>query len=186
MKLFGHIWLEEWRYFTIHLIEPLGGENSQLVFAKTGFLCFCVGTQLHAVLTLQRNGMAPATVWELPPNPSFTGIVLSPMMLCFAHQCYMQLWRQPDMWGKNCFILPWHLFIGLFCSILTSADGKLYAGSIGSPSALLLQKMVRNNTVSLRLRSQYGSTKYAGTILQHQESSPFAVWLLKKALLKNA
>lgn len=65
------------------------------------------------------------------------------MVLCFSHQCYTQLWGEPDMQRRKkiCFILLWHLFIGLWCSILTSSDGNICAGSRGSPSALLLQVM---------------------------------------------
>lgn len=88
--------------------------------------------------------------------------------------------------GKTCFILLWHLFSDLWCPILTSSD--LCFRFLSALKDLCWQQRKPKcsaatgdgKSVSLRLLCRCGSTRSTRSFLQHQETCPFCVWMLKR------
>lgn len=122
--------------------------------------------------------MAPTTVWELPPNHLLTGIVTHAAVLCTSMLC--EVTKATRYAGeKTSLTLLWHLFIGLLLNF-NKCWWKALGWQHGKSKALLLQEVVSANRVYLGLCSRCGATKHTSAVPQHQQSSPFSVWLLER------
>lgn len=127
--------------------------------------------------------VASPTVLELPPNPGHTGTVLSSWYCAFHFGVTCSFEGSQICRERNLLYSPLTSFYWPLMLNFNKFSWKDSCWQQRKPKCSAATD--DEKSVSLRLLCQCGSTKPTRSFLQHQETSPFCVWLPKRHCSKR-